>query len=296
MKGSMRNSSLFLVVHVVPPFLSGRAAEGSPADCRSGRHQAPRPEETAAFLRWPRRAGRAPAYRLRSPRAAAETDRRSAAAPRSAALRSQTACRRPAAGALTDRITSFFDHEQVAEPVPLPDAARLRRTSFSLSPSGLSCRSTSSRMRSVSSLENRSRGSSSRDSARLCLGVPAKVTDALLIHGLAGRFSAVVQQHRPPQTGLGRNLPDRANGVPPDIVAGGADSAADSPHRHELGQRRAMMSLYFSSVRCAHRPHSSPVSSSRMRSAAMQERRPTCRRIAAAVSGSIANPSSDAKQ
>ena len=71
------------------------------------------------------------------------------------------------------------------------------------------------------------------------LRMAAEVTDPLLVYGLAGRFSAVVQQHRPPQTGIRRNLPDRANGMPPDVVTVMRIILCAAEHRHELRQRRA---------------------------------------------------------
>ena len=178
-----------------------------------------------------------------------------------------------------------------------PRRARLRRTSFSLSPSGRSCCSTSSRMRSVSSFrEPQARQQRGRKRAAL-LRVASEVTDPLLVYGLAGRFSAVVQQHRPPQTGIRRNLPDRANGMPPDVVTVMRIILCAAEHRHELRQRRADDVVVFQQR--ALRPTAAQQPRQLLAHAHLLQRRKGGRAAAASpqqVFSSIAKPSSDAKR
>ena len=71
-----------------------------------------------------------------------------------------------------------------------------------------------------------------------CLWVSAEVADALLVHGLAGRLAAVVEQHRPPEARLGRHLTDRAHGVLPHIVQVVRILLLTALHGRKLGQGR----------------------------------------------------------
>ena len=79
--------------------------------------------------------------------------------------------------------------------------------------------------------ENRSRGRSLRDKRKArASGCPRKCpmpcSSTVLQAGFPLSCSSIA--HR--STGLSRNLPDRANGMPPDVVAGDADYPAVQPN------------------------------------------------------------------
>ena len=99
---------------------------------------------------------------------------------------------------LTNRIP-FFDHEQVAEPC-LSEARKTAADElFAVPERAVMLLDEQQNALGVLLREPQARQQRGRKRAAL-LRVAAEVTDPLLIYGLAGRFSAVVQQHRPPQT------------------------------------------------------------------------------------------------